>query len=253
MEEPIWRPALPLELQLHILSLSISPTASELDYPLAARLGRVNSSWCGFIDPKLYNTVVIRHQSRYPALFHRESFAAREVNPIRYIQRLILLVPPPQDWRAFDTFWHMPQGRGFNIPEVSFDMASVREQFSVVRRLPRGTHVQKFANQALGLYQLLLDFRTTSYHLFISSPMLENDDPSLWAEVMAGHLAAFKMIDNVKSLTIEGDLYLALLPKCIKGWAQSESWQLILGIVKEDNEVAMPTLIDETCLEKVSL
>ncbi|KDQ08056.1 hypothetical protein BOTBODRAFT_59601 [Botryobasidium botryosum FD-172 SS1] len=289
-EIPLWRPTLPIELQYHIISLAIYPTPAPaqqtLDYPLAARLGSVNSAWCAYIDPHLYHTVTLRHQSRYSALFGRRSFAARPTNPLMHTRRLVLHVPPPE-YPAFTSYTSYGRAGaaehaacymdapGYVPPEVSFDMHSAREQFGVVQRLPRGAHVQAFANQAACVYRLLFDLRATVLHLFISSPIdggvgdgdgegggdgegererarVAEEEGTLWTEAMAGHLAALKMLDNVRELNVDGELYLALLPKCIKGWATSENWQVILSVVKEENEIALPTLIDGTSLEKVT-
>lgn len=69
----------------------------------------------------------------------------------------------------------------------------------------------------MSLHQLLTDLQTSTLHLFMSKPILESEDTTLWSEVMAGHVSALKLMVHLRHLIIDGNLYMTLLPKCVRG------------------------------------
>ncbi|KAF8319850.1 uncharacterized protein EI90DRAFT_2217245 [Cantharellus anzutake] len=216
--EPLWLPSLPLEIQYIVLRLAIAADRGldSIDLPVAANLSLVNRTWCQFIEPFLYRTVTIRSPSRYRALFDLRSSLARPEGPVNHTKILKLFVPPPDDY-MIHSFFVPAYSLHRHIPEVHYDVASSRNYFPIVKRLPRETHVQEFSNYSSMLYPLLLDMRTTKLHLTMSFPMSEGpeDELSLWGEVMSGHIAVLKLMVHLRELIIDGALYLTLLPKCV--------------------------------------
>ena len=217
---PLWLPIFPLEIQYIILRLAISaqPGSDIIDLPAAANLTLVNRTWCQYIEPFLYKTVIIRSSNRFRALFDLRSSLSRPGGPVSHTKILKLFVPPPEDYMTHSSSFFIPAySLDRHIPEVHYDVASSRSYFPIVKRLPRETHVQEFSNYSSMLYPLLLDMRTKRLHLTMSSPMSQSgdDELSLWGEVMSGHIAALKLMVHLRELVVDGALYLTLLPKCV--------------------------------------
>jgi hypothetical protein len=56
---------------------------------------------------------------------------------------------------------------------------------------------------------------------------------------------------NVTHLDISAELFLAILPKCIQDWCNSEEWEFILGLLREGDEGDLPPLLGNCRLTKV--
>jgi len=183
---PLWFPKIPLELQYEIIQFAITPDDGGLDaisLPVAANLARVNRTWLRFLEPILYEVITLRSPARFHTLFGAGNFLSRQGSPVRYTKALKLYVQPPEEPNnnnLCSTRFHGGAGPqqhvDFSIPVVYFDVASAREQFSIIKRLPRERHVQEFANNSMSLHQLLTDLQSSTLHLFMSKPIFESED-----------------------------------------------------------------------------
>jgi hypothetical protein len=249
-----WHPTLPLELQYRIIQTLLYTDASQpFDYVTAASLCLVNRAWNSEAVKFLYRKIIVRQQSHFTSLFAHQG--PMHLNgPGQQTKHLQLLVPP--------TSYHSFCVHRVPIERVDFDFGSSRIFFDTkdsATGLPLSQagrtsgRIATLATCSVPLYQLTLSLTATTMRLFISSdnPLTKDD---IWQDLLAGHIAALRMMKHLDHLILDAELYLVLLPGYFQTWCDNEQWQGVLAALKDEagvNNIA--TFFDETALTKVGV
>lgn len=227
-----------------------------LNYHRAATACLVNHGWYTEAVRSLYGTVTLRHPAHFDYMFGRHSVhgVMRQGRPGEHTQVLTLRNPPQNVCRFFDL--------RSTVPYIRFDLGSSRCFFTQVdeetkkpiEQLGRTTQrIGALATRSVPLYQLTMSLEARMLRLFVSeaNPIDSTDD--IWQDLIAGHIAALRMMVHVEHLIIDAELYLILLPSYFKTWCRTTEWQVVLEALKaEASEKPMATFFDDTHLETVS-
>lgn len=262
----MWRPALPLELQLQVLHhfMNVDPiahfshpnrdspisSAQVVDRNRAAVACLVNRSWYSEAIRWLYTTVSISRPCHYTGVFSPSS-------PLNagYLSEgtktLKLLTPVPRGLLYFNCA---------PVPYIQFDFGSSCTFFDVIepqsgkriKDLDRSeARIGALALNSVPLYQLTMGLATRKLRLFISKDHVVDPQNDIWQDLVGGHIAALRMMIRLQHLVIDADVYLLLLPGYFKEWCRSPHWRQALASVRAEAET-MATFFDDTPLHTVS-
>ncbi|KAG8932934.1 hypothetical protein FRC01_011651 [Tulasnella sp. 417] len=263
----MWRPALPLELQLQVLHQFMnvdsithsdnlnrnSPTSPVrgIDRNRAAVACLVNRSWYSEAVRWLYTTVTISRPCHYAGVFCLSS-------PLNagYLSEgtktLKLLTPVPRGLSYSDCA---------SVPYIQFDFGSSCAFFDVIepqsgkriKDLDRSeARIGALALNSVPLYQLTMALATKKLRLFISKDRAVDPGNDIWQDLVGGHIAALRMMIHLQHLVIDADVYLLLLPGYFKEWCRSPHWRQALASVRAEAET-MATFFDDTPLHTMTL
>ncbi|KAG9050485.1 hypothetical protein FS837_004979 [Tulasnella sp. UAMH 9824] len=93
---------------------------------------------------------------------------------------------------------------------------------------------------------------TRKLRLFISKDHVVDPKNDIWQDLVGGHIAALRMMVDLRHLVIDADVYLLLLPGYFKGWCRSPHWRQALASVRAEAET-MATFFDGTLLDTMTL
>lgn len=74
----------------------------------------------------------------------------------------------------------------------------------------------------------------------------------IWQDLIAGHVAALRMMRYLKHLVLDVELYLVLLPPYFREWCQNDTWRQVLNALNNEDHAPMATFFDETGIKTVS-
>ncbi|KAG8906925.1 hypothetical protein FRB99_005699 [Tulasnella sp. 403] len=225
-----------------------------LQRSLAAIACLVNKSWYTETVRYLYQTVIISRPSHYVSLFTGHG-PMHVGNPGEHT-KLLKLVTPPRS--SLPLCVHRTV-----VPYIQFDFGSSSVFFDRVdsfsgrtlRHLGRTTErISALATCSVPLYQLAMCLEASKMRLFVSEehPVDGNDD--IWQDLIAGHVAALRMMANLQHLVLDAELYLILLPAYFKTWCQTDMWIQVLAALKSESTAKpMATFFDETSVSTLTL
>ncbi|KAG8958913.1 hypothetical protein FRC00_002158 [Tulasnella sp. 408] len=238
----MWRPALPLELQLQVLHhfMNVEPN-SPFSHP--------NRD-----SPISPARVVDRNRAAVACLVNR-SCPSSPLNA-GYLSEgtktLKLLTPVPRGLLYFNCA---------SVPYIQFDFGSSCTFFDVIepqsgkriKDLDRSeARIGALALNSVPLYQLTMGLSTRKLRLFISEDHVVDPQNDIWQDLVGGHIAALRMMVHLQHLVIDADVYLLLLPGYFKEWCRSPHWRQALASVRAEAET-MATFFDDTPLHTMTL
>ncbi|KAG9002561.1 hypothetical protein FRB94_005815 [Tulasnella sp. JGI-2019a] len=234
-----------------------SPSHAQIDrnlnHPRAAIACMVNHFWYDETVRSLYTTVTLQKPSHFENLFGGHG-AMHQGRAGEFTQVLTLHAPPQN---AIQLCAHRS-----TVPYVQFDFGSSKSFFT---RLDEDTgkpieelgrtpqRIGALATRSVPLYQLTLCLEATKLRLFVSetNPVDSTDD--IWQDLIAGHVAALRMMTHLEHLIIDAELYLILLPTYFKAWCQTDLWrQVLLALKSEASAKPMATFFDDTHLKTLT-
>ncbi|KAG8850397.1 hypothetical protein FRB96_000461 [Tulasnella sp. 330] len=235
----------------------ISPSLAQIDRNLnhrrAATACLVNRVWYTETARSLYKTVTLQRPSHFENIFG--GHGAMHKGRAGQFTQILTLHTPPQN------AIHLCAQRSI-VPYVQFDFGSSRSFFTKpdeetkkpIEQLGRTSQrIGALATRSVPLYQLTLCLEAKKLRLFVSetNPVDSSDD--IWQDLIAGHVAALRMMVHLEHLIIDAELYLILLPMYFKTWCQTDMWQQVLTALKsEATAKPMATFFDDTHLNTLT-
>ena len=230
-----------------------TPSALCLNFRAATITCLVNRTWYTESTRWLYQTVVVSKEKHYPALF--TNHGPLHIGQAGERTKVLKLLTPPQ------TSIQLCVHRAI-IPYVQFDFGSSRVFFDKIdpetgrplQELGRTTaRISALATSSVPLYQLTMCLQTAKLRLYISDDHPVDGTDDVWQDLIAGHVAALRMMKDLEHLVLDAELYLVLLPTYFKTWCRTDMWRQVLDALKSESKEKMATFFDETHITTVSL